>query len=104
MKISFIELKKDKPCHPYCERQSNQHITFNHKIKKHKYAGKKNETHIFFLSKKECTDCYEMEWFADDFRIETQVGQDKGFGIIFLLFYERGTSNMAFPRQVIFGG
>ncbi|NQT03648.1 MAG: hypothetical protein HQ580_16585, partial [Planctomycetes bacterium] len=33
-------------------------------------------------------DTNEMEWFADEFRIVTQAGQDKEFGIIFLLFHE----------------
>jgi len=40
----------------------------------------------------------EMEWFADEFRIETQVGQDKELEIIFLLFYERGISSELFTQ------
>lgn len=37
-----------------------------------------------------------MEWFADEFRIETQAGQDKEIGIIFLLFYEKGIPSELF--------
>jgi len=42
----------------------------------------------------------EMEWFADEFRIETQAGQDKQLGIIFLLFYEKVNSRFSLSDKM----
>ena len=44
----------------------------------------------------------EMEWFADDFRIETQAGQDGELGIIFLLFYKNRGNYTSLPKVRMF--
>jgi len=62
-------------------------ILFNDLQSVQDYEGENEETN-------------EMEWFADDFRIETQTGQDKELGLIFLLFYERGNSRFSLSDKM----